>query len=224
MKNRKTTLNIIIYVLIFSVGFFGGFSCLEKMLNSYLNLFRISEWINGKQVLYIIVFVYAVLVFYPFWSDGLKKLNKDDLNEITSVLLLVALLGVVVKASFGGTAINSNLGITDNDIGFSQVIKLVIFSPVIEELYCRCAIMFLLKKYLFFDNVKCIVISALIFSAFHYKGLIGSNLNFIGCYLLIYFILGIGCSYLYLKTDNIVSSIILHMIWNGCMVGGYYIY
>ena len=208
MKN-KTTLSVIIYVIVFSVGFFGGFSYLENVLDPYLYTFRI----NAKQIVYVFVFIYSIIALYPFLNDGLNNLKKVDLNEIISVLFIVALLGFIIMVSF-------DLDSSKSENTNSQIAISIIFSPIIEELYCRCALIFLINKYLNIENIVCILISGSVFSLYHYKNFMGADLNYIICYLLIYFILGIGCSYLYLQSDNIFSPIILHIIWNVCAIGG----
>lgn len=157
-ENKTLKYHIVVYTLIFTVGFFGGFSFLEKSFSSLLDSIRISEWINAKQILYLMLFAYAVIIFFPILLKDIKALNKNVLNEISTVLFVV------------------------------------------------------------------VILSAIIFSVFHYKNLIGKDLNIICYYILVYLILGVGCSYLYLYTNNIMSSIILHMIWNASMVAGAFLF
>lgn len=221
--SEKKTLkyHIVLYTLIFTVGFFGGFSFIEKCISSILDSNRVGEWINAKQILYLMLLAYAVITFIPILLKDIKALNKNVLNEISTVLLVVAILSVLMKILFGGISINSNLSETANSyIGFDGIIKVILISPIIEELYCRYSITYLIKKYIYDNNYLCILVSAIIFSVFHYKNLIGKDLNIICYYILVYLILGVGCSYLYLFTNNIMSSIILHMIWNASMVAG----
>lgn len=224
-ENKTLKYHIVVYTLIFTVGFFGGFSFLEKSFSSLLDSIRISEWINAKQILYLMLFAYAVIIFFPILLKDIKALNKNVLNEISTVLFVVVILSALIKLLFGGISINSNLSETVNGyIAFDGIIKVILIFPIIEELYCRYSITYLIKKYIYDNNYLCILISAIIFSVFHYKNLIGKDLNIICYYILVYLILGVGCSYLYLYTNNIMSSIILHMIWNASMVAGAFLF
>ena len=102
----------------------------------------------------------------------------------------------------------------------SIIIKIIIFSPVLEELFNRCAVITILKTILKADNVVYMLISAVIFAMFHINSLKQSGFMQEISNLLIYFILGMGCAYVYLRTNNIVSAIVLHMFWNVSIVGG----
>lgn len=70
------------------------------------------------------------------------------------------------------------------------------------------------------DNVVYMLISAVIFAMFHINSLNQSGFMQEISNLLIYFILGMGCAYVYLRTNNILSAIVLHMFWNVSIVGG----
>ena len=84
----------------------------------------------------------------------------------------------------------------------------------------RCAVITILKTILKADNVVYMLISAVIFAMFHINSLKQSGFMPEISNLLIYFILGMGCAYVYLRTNNIVSAIVLHMFWNVSIVGG----
>ena len=69
----------------------------------------------------------------------------------------------------------------------------------------------ILKTILKADNVAYMLISAVIFAMFHINSLKQSGVMPEISNLLIYFILGMGWAYVYLRTNNIVSAIVLHM-------------
>lgn len=162
IMTNKTSLSIITYVIVFSVGFFGGFSYLENVLEPHLHTFCI----NAKQIVYVAVLIYSIIALYPFFKDGLNNLKKVDLNEIISVLFVVALLGFIIMVSF-------DLDSSKSEKINSQIAISIVFSPIIEELYCRCALIFLLNKYLNIENIVCALISASVFSLYHYKNFMG---------------------------------------------------
>ena len=216
MKSYNMMLRMLIYVILITVGFFGGFRCLAELINPCLASFGF----NGKQVIYIIVFISSLAVFYPIWNDGMRNLRKADINEVSSELLVIAVFGVVMAAILNCSANQAGIH-AENDAFLPDTIFVsVIFSPIIEEFYCRGAVIYLFKNAFHAVDSVCILASALIFALFHYKSLSNGDVKYIICYFLIYFILGIGCAYLYLKTNNILSPVILHMIWNLSTVGG----
>lgn len=209
--------NILLYFFLFSIGFFGGFSYLEELISPYLTM----NCFDAREVVYIIIFIYSLIVFFPIWNDGLRNLKKIDINEIINVLLVVAILGAIIIIIFDGSMKNGSTTKLDSSGVINKILIATLFSPIIEELYCRCAMFFVLKNYLKVSDGICLLVSSLIFALFHYKSLIDGNINYVICYLLIFFILGSGCSYLYFKTRNIISPIILHIIWNISTIGGY---
>lgn len=217
MRSKKMEFNILIYFILFSVGFFGGFSYLKELISPYFTGFCFDA---GKTI-YIIIFIYSLIVFFPIWNDGLKNLKKIDMNEIISVLLVTAILGAIVMVMFNGSMKNGSMPKLDSGGVINKILMVTVFSPIIEELYSRAAVFFVLKNYIKVSDGICLLISSLIFALFHYKSLIEGNANFAICYFLIYFILGIGCSYLYFKTGNIISPITMHIIWNVSTIGGY---
>ena len=79
---------------------------------------------------------------------------------------------------------------------------------------------FIVKIILKTDNAIYMIISAVIFAMFHINSLKQSGFMPEISNLLIYFILGMGCAYVYLRTNNILSAIVLHMFWNVSIVAG----
>ena len=144
--------------------------------------------------------------------EGFKTFDKEILNEISTVFLIIAFLSVLIQVLLGEGE--------EKALSASIIIKIIIFSPVLEELFNRCAVITILKTILKADNVVYMLISAVIFAMFHINSLKQSGFMPKISNLLIYFILGMGCAYVYLRTNNIVSAIVLHMFWNVSIVGG----
>lgn len=126
--------------------------------------------------------------------------------------LIIAFLSVLIQVLLGEGE--------EKALSASIIIKIIIFSPVLEELFNRCAVITILKTILKADNVVYMLISAVIFAMFHINSLNQSGFMQEISNLLIYFILGMGCAYVYLRTNNILSAIVLHMFWNVSIVGG----
>jgi membrane protease YdiL (CAAX protease family) len=193
---------IMVYAIIFIIGYLGGFKYMNIVLNHYIEY--------SDYVMYALIFFLSIGIFYPFLREGFKTFDKEILNEISTVFLIIAFLSVLIQVLLG----------EEKALSAGIIIKIIIFSPVLEELFNRCAVITILKTILKADNVVCMLISAVIFAMFHINSLKQSGFMPEISNLLIYFILGMGCAYVYLRTNNIVSAIVLHMFWNVSIVGG----
>lgn len=190
---------IMVYAIIFIIGYLGGFKYMNIVLNHYIEY--------SDYIMYALIFFLSIGIFYPFLREGFKTFNKEILNEISTVFLIIAFLSVLIQFLLGE--------------GEEKALSAsIIFSPVLEELFNRCAVITILKTILKADNVVYMLISAVIFAMFHINSLNQSGFMQEISNLLIYFILGMGCAYVYLRTNNIVSAIVLHMFWNVSIVGG----
>lgn len=195
---------IMVYAIIFIIGYLGGFKYMNIVLNHYIEY--------SDYIMYALIFFLSIGIFYPFLREGFKTFDKEVLNEISTVFLIIAFLSVLIQVLLGEGE--------EKALSASVIIKIIIFSPVIEELFNRCAVITILKTILKADNVAYMLISAVIFAMFHINSLKQSGFMPEISNLLIYFILGMGCAYVYLRTNNIVSAIVLHMFWNVSIVGG----
>lgn len=197
---------IMVYAIIFIIGYLGGFKYMNIVLNHYIEY--------SDYIMYALIFFLSIGIFYPFLREGFKTFDKEILNEISTVFLIIAFLSVLIQVLLG-----EGEG-EEKALSASVIIKIIIFSPVIEELFNRCAVITILKIILKADNVIYMLISAVIFAMFHINSLNQSGFMQEISSLLIYFILGMGCAYVYLRTNNIVSAIVLHMFWNVSIVAG----
>ena len=193
---------IMVYAIIFIIGYLGGFKYMNIVLNHYIEY--------SDYIMYALIFFLSIGIFYPFLREGFKTFDKEILNEISTVFLIIAFLSVLIQVLLG----------EEKALSASIIIKIIIFSPVLEELFNRCAVITILKTILKADNVVYMLISAVIFAMFHINSLNQSGFMQEISNLLIYFILGMGCAYVYLRTNNILSAIVLHMFWNVSIVGG----
>lgn len=194
---------IMVYAIIFIIGYLGGFKYMNIVLNHYIEY--------SDYIMYALIFFINRYIL-PIFEEGFKTFDKEILNEISTVFLIIAFLSVLIQVLLGEGE--------EKALSASVIIKIIIFSPVIEELFNRCAVITILKTILKADNVAYMLISAVIFAMFHINSLKQSGFMPEISNLLIYFILGMGCAYVYLRTNNIVSAIVLHMFWNVSIVGG----
>lgn len=95
-----------------------------------------------------------------------------------------------------------------------MVFSVSIYAPIVEELIFRKSIKDMvmvwgnnkITKYIY------ILASGLIFASLHVVGSVTSNLDYL--YIIPYSALGLAFSSLYYKTDNIFSTISMHMLHN----------
>ena len=173
---------IMVYAIIFIIGYLGGFKYMNIVLNHYIEY--------SDYIMYALIFFLSIGIFYPFLREGFKTFDKEILNEISTVFLIIAFLSVLIQVLLGEGE--------EKALSASVIIKTILKA----------------------DNVAYMLISAVIFAMFHINSLKQSGFMPEISNLLIYFILGMGCAYVYLRTNNIVSAIVLHMFWNVSIVGG----
>ena len=175
-----------VYAIIFIIGYLGGFKYMNIVLNHYIEY--------SDYIMYALIFFLSIGIFYPFLREGFKTFDKEILNEISTVFLIIAFLSVLIQVL---------LGEGEEKALSASVIVITILKTILKA-----------------DNVVYMLISAVIFAMFHINSLNQSGFMQEISSLLIYFILGMGCAYVYLRTNNIVSAIVLHMFWNVSIVAG----
>ena len=104
-----------------------------------------------------------------------------------------------------------------------MLFSVAIYAPFIEEIIFRRSIKDIIKS---FGNNKItkytyIIISGLIFAAMHVIGTASSTTDYL--YIIPYMSLGIVFAYIYDKTDNLFSTIVLHSFHNTMAVILYFI-
>lgn len=199
---KKAVSNILIYLLFPSI----------------IPLFFTNN-VNSKEYI-ILVFISYLLLFIYFFSlykkeilNDIKKFNKETIFKT----IFYFITGFIIMISFN-YIINYIIipnGISNNEIGNRNLlfnnkiiysILLCIIIPFIEEIIFRLSLKKTIKnKYLF------LIISSTIFALLHLL----SNTKLIELlYFIPYFILGLTFGTIYIKTNNIFSSILSHIFNN----------
>lgn len=219
---KKIKLIIIeIYIVLFLIGYFGMFKYLANVIDKYLNnMFRDLEFINGEVVINILIIIISISLLFPLIRDGIKNYKTIDFNEILTVFFLVAIAGSMIAYVIGFENNNDLKLMFARNTQVNFWISAVIFSPIIEELFCRGCIVFVLEYQFKVSGITVKIISAVIFSLLHFIKQKSMTLDIIVGGFFIYLVLGLGCVYVYRKTNNIFSAIGLHMMWNLCVMIG----
>ena len=84
---------IMVYAIIFIIGYLGGFKYMNIVLNHYIEY--------SDYIMYALIFFLSIGIFYPFLREGFKTFNKEVLNEISTVFLIKAFLTVLFKLLLG---------------------------------------------------------------------------------------------------------------------------
>lgn len=158
-----------------------------------------------KSYLIFDIILSIILIVFLCIINIVNFKNKIDFKTIfksfviTLIFTFVILLMVYILNKLGLESINQ-INII-NSLNNLYIIKLIIFIPIVEEIVFRYSFRFINNTYLY------IIISSLIFSLLH---IIGSNI----LYLIPYSLIGIMLCYIYVKTDNILCSMLSHMFYN----------
>ena len=74
-------------------------------------------------IMYALIFFLSIGIFYPFLRDGFKTFNKEILNEISTVFLIIAFLSVLIQVLLGEGE--------EKALSASIVVKIFLKTPII---------------------------------------------------------------------------------------------
>ena len=168
----------------------------------------------------IFVLTFLILIYYNDIKCGIIKAKKNfyEFFDTSFKIWTLGFIGMVVSNLIINLvfpeAIAGNENSVQSMIDVSPIIMLVcagIVAPIIEELTFRQAFRDIFKnKWLF------ILSSGIIFGGLHVIFSYQSLIDFI--YVIPYSILGIAFAYMYDKTDNVLSGILMHFIHNTAII------
>lgn len=177
------------------------------------------------KVIYLIIFQVTVLglIALIYKKELLKQFSefKEKKHEYFKKYFKFwfLLLGLMMLANFTIMMINEG-GIANNEQGirdlFSQsplyvYISAVLIAPILEELIFRLS----LRK-IFKTDTLFIIMSGLIFGCAHVIGQTETLIDYL--YIIPYSIPGFVFGYLLVKTNNIFSSMSMHLFHNGILM------
>lgn len=188
----KTFFVYIIYIIL-----------IDSLTNPYKNNIVLYTIL---QIIFLTITLFIILKINKIKLKSIKKLSKKDYLTtiiIFSIFTTLTLLSTYIINKFISIPLNEEL-IREEFIKypFFSIISSCLITPIIEELLFRYNFKDIKNKYLY------IIITTLFFSLLH----LGS-LNEI-LYLISYSFMGIMFSYSYIKTNNLLSPIICHILYN----------
>lgn len=170
----------------------------------------LTLFIKNESLTYLFTYLFASIFFAIFYKDKIikdaKNLKKDlTLKNILIPISLFILCFIVNMALIQLLKVEANNEIiVEKTLLTSPLLTIpcmCIFAPIVEEITFRLPY----KK-----NKLSIFISTLVFALLHIVYKTPIDLIFI----IPYFILSSGLSYAYFKNENILMSIIMHIINN----------
>lgn len=210
---KKIIKNILIFVSYFIYDI--TFKAILYAFN--INYFNLE--MNQKIICTSIIEIIYVLILFFLYKKELKNELKDYKNNYKKYLsdnIIIYLLGVLLMGICNiiiSKLINQSLSgneiiIRENISKFPiyMIFSSVIFAPIKEELIFRKSI-----KNIFNNKYIFIILSGFIFGLLHISNY--NNLNEI-LFSIPYIIMGIDFAYIYYKTNNIFTTLTLHMCHN----------
>lgn len=199
---KKAVSNILIYLLFPSI-----------IPLFFTNNVNSKEYIILVFISYLLLFIYFFSIYKKEILNDIKKFNKETIFKTIFYFIIGFILMILSNYIINYIVIPN--GISNNEIGNRNLllnnkiiygILLCIIIPFIEEIIFRLSFKKTIKnKYLF------LIISSTTFALLHLL----SNTKLIELlYFIPYFILGLTFGTIYIKTNNIFSSILSHIFNN----------
>ena len=231
MNNWKKYKNIIILVVIFFLYYI--YPLLQLGYAKMMGIDFIYEneqlILNISDKLAIFLKLLADITFAIFLFIIYRKSIKEDFKkfiknfgDITDVAIKYWIIGLAIMAT-SNILINkfTSLGATTNQESVNNIIKTApimafilttFIAPFIEEIVFRKTFKDAIKS-----KIPFILTSGLFFGTIHVLSSISTSLLSL-LYIIPYSALGICFGIIYYKTDNIFSTIFIHMLHNGALV------
>lgn len=173
----------------------------------YLELYSNKFTSNLKHTLaYIIGQILIIIILSLINKVKIKKINKIDIKNTLNIfitftsLIIISTLIINKIEPLPLNQLETEQNIKQNLI--LSIINICLLSPIIEEITFRYSFKSITNKYLY------IIITSIFFGICHL-----TSINEL-LYLIPYSLMGIMFSYTFIKTDNILLSILNHSLYN----------
>lgn len=209
-KLIKTIFTVLIYL------------CWSIFMHLPLNLLGIKLQSNMMALYeFIITFLLFILIFFMYKTELIKEFKSSDKKQIKiifiNVLVIFFIMGFSNMISY--TILKGNIMSSINNFEIScintknliLIVRILILSPIIEELVFRKSVRTVINNDSFF-----ILFSGLLLGSLY---VIAQTPSLVGILSSIsYILVGIYLSYSYTKTNNILINILTRIIYNLLML------
>lgn len=211
MKNNKIikSIGIILLTVCYTTFFFKIFNINPTDLSNKKVLIYESIANLTLLIIFIVIYKNTLISDYKEYKKNLVK-NLSTSFKYWLIAFIIMFLSNYVITNMLNKTIAGNEDLVEAYINISPLLMLfntIIYSPIVEELTFRKNIREAINnKWIY------ILISGLLFGLLHIISFIKNPIDLI--YLIPYGIFGIIFAYLYYKTNNIYSTITIHMFHN----------
>ena len=183
-----------------------------------MEMIRFNSLINLG--FYVFAFIVIGALFHTLWRDELRQFWHNRKQQLTIVAIgTVAMLGAMIALSLittllGYTETPENQEILNMQLEgplfdrITLILFSVLFAPVVEELVFRYAGFRIVGYIKGLPKWVPVVVTALVFGAIHLVA--GEWMP-----IIYYAGLGVVLGVIYLKSTNIMTPILVHMLFNG---------
>lgn len=199
---------------IYNLAMFGAYFVYDVIITLLFYYLNIDN--NTFKHIYLIVtsLIYLVFVIFVYRNELKIDLKNLILKKVLKYIPIYIIgISLMILSNYLISKI-TNVNLSENEIRVREYIKLfpiymtfstVIYAPIVEEITFRKTFRNIINNgYLF------VIISGIIFGLVHIKT--GSLQDFL--MIIPYIIMGIDLSYIYYKSDNIFTSMIIHCMHN----------
>lgn len=176
-------------------------SFIKNLPNIYHDIIFFMEYI-------LIIVVLGIILRKKIKVKEYLKNFKKNLKSTISYIIVIFVCETVTTILL--TTIIGKNPVEYTDTGWSSIfflVSAVVLGPIVEELTFRGLLAEIISnKYVYY------IVSSFVFAIMHFIGEINNMINFL--WIVPYFCTGLFLAYGYKKTDNIVFTILIHIIIN----------
>jgi membrane protease YdiL (CAAX protease family) len=152
----------------------------------------------------LLTFIVLYILYHTKLKEKLVKITKKDIIIIlVGTVILIAANELISNLLVKANVEMQNQELIMESFKYNRVVMIlavVIFAPIVEEMVFRYSFSTFIK-----NDIAFVIISSLVFGLMHSAGLA----------IIVYFILGVFLSLIYLKTNrNVIASSIAHILNN----------
>lgn len=213
MKNKFGNLIYIIALLFLSIFVFG------VGLVWALQTMGVSQTISGTLSSQMSIIIYGLALFNfnkDVITDKLKnKLTFEAFWNGIKLTIIVLIINMIISTLFlqSSEIPEKTQSVLERNSFLMTFFFPVIVAPIAEELAFRAGLKYVLVDKACWKPWTYIILSSVIFGLLHWStGIMGL------AHVLLTGLMGVTYSIVYLKTDNIYTPIVSHMLYNGLVI------
>ena len=214
-------------LLLACLHYFVGYSYVyPTIILNILQVFNHQDTLPVGWAIALTVFVLitTVMILWPVYKESWDNFKKDIFNNIGYIILYMVALFVINIVLSLIIMLITGLDTSANQLAIETMFKqypfyitfsAVVFAPIVEEGIFRGGFF---RWFSSRNVVKAYVISSLLFGFLHVYDSIFTG-NFLDLAFIVVYA-GMGCvfAHLYQKTDQMISGIVLHALYNGLSI------